>query len=879
MSKNKEQSEPKVTPMMKQYLETKEKYPDCLLFYRMGDFYELFFDDAKKAAAALDIVLTMRGKHLGESVPMCGVPFHAYENYLVRLVKAGYKVAICEQMEDPADAKKRGAGSVVTRDVIRIVTAGTLTEDTLLAAKKHNYLAVVVPGAESVTIAWIDISTGDFYFQTVQGEAVNSVLARLEPSEILCADEVSERHPEFFLGQESLTHLSSDVFAYTRQKDRLAAAFPEIGNSSGWEKGEVIAAGVLLEYVAETQKGEMPSLSKPVRICAAQYMEIDAATRKSLELTQSLSTDKGAQSLLSCIDATLTAAGGRMLASYLSAPLMDLDLINGRLDKIEFFLQYPAARDNIRGILSKMPDIERALLRLSVGRGGPRDMLAVAAGLGTIPFLREQIRADYLPPVLVGNLVRMGEHSGLVDELTRAIRTEPQPPLLARDGGFIADGYSDLLDGVEFAKKNARSVVAELQAKYVALTGISNLKIAFNNLIGYFIEVPAKSASVLMQNPEWGFVHRQTMVNVVRFSTQELTDLAGKILNKESESLRIELDIFEQLRGMILAAAESIFNASRAIAEIDVATALAFEAERNHWVRPVMTSGREFTIVGGRHPVVEAALRKEQVPFVPNDCSLGTQADHLWLLTGPNMAGKSTFLRQNALIAVMAQMGSYVPAESVKIGLVDRLFSRVGASDDLARGRSTFMVEMVEVAAILNGATERSLVILDEVGRGTATFDGLSLAWAVVEYLIHHNDCRGLFATHYHELTALANRLEGITLHTMRIKEWQGDIVFLHEVGEGATDRSYGIHVAKLAGLPDPVLSRATQVLAQLEEKKQEQKPLFDDLPLFSAAAATTYHSKPSAVEEAIRKVDVDLLSPREALDFVYQLKQMAEAK
>lgn len=877
MSENKEVSEPKITPMMKQYLKTKEQYPDCLLFYRMGDFYELFFDDAKKAARALDIVLTMRGKHLGENIPMCGVPFHAYENYLVRLVKAGYKVAICEQMEDPAAAKKRGAGSVVERDVVRIVTAGTLTEDSLLSAKKHNYLAAVVPGAEAVTVSWIDISTGDFYFQTVTEEAVNSVMARLEPSEILCSDNVIEKHPEFFLGQEGITSLSSDYFSYIQHQDRLASVFPEMDCRVGWDKSEVIAAGVLLSYIEETQKGEMPSLSKPVRVCTAQYMEIDASTRKSLELMQSASTDKGSQSLLSCIDATLTNAGGRMLASYLSAPLMDLDLINGRLDKIEFFLQHPTVRENIRGFLSKIPDIERALLRLSVGRGGPRDMLAIAAGLGIIPFLRDQIQGEYLPQSLIRNIVQMGEHSGLVDELSRAIR--PDAPLLARDGGFIIEGYSDLLDSVDVAKKNSQHIVTELQMKYVEITGVSNLKIAFNNLIGYFVEVPSKSAHILVQNPEWGFVQRQTMVNVVRFLTQELTDLTSKILSKENESLTVEMEIFEQLRQMILANADAIFGAARAISEIDVATALAFQAERNHWVRPIMTSGREFEIIGGRHPVVEEALKKEHVPFVPNDCSLGKSSDHLWLLTGPNMAGKSTFLRQNALIAVMAQMGSYVPAESVKIGLVDRLFSRVGASDDLARGRSTFMVEMVEVASILKGATNRSLVILDEVGRGTATFDGLSLAWAVVEYLIHQNDCRGLFATHYHELTALANRLDGITLHTMRIKEWKGDIVFLHEVGEGAIDRSYGIHVAKLAGLPEVVLSRATQVLEQLEEKKQEQKPLFDDLPLFSAAMATTYHSKPSEVEETLRKIDVDLLSPREALDFVYQLKKMTEKK
>ncbi len=870
--------EHKVTPMMKQYLQTKEQYKDCLLFYRMGDFYELFFEDAKKAAAALDIVLTFRGKHLGEDIPMCGVPFHAYENYLVKLVKAGYKVAICEQAEDPAEAKKRGAGSVVRREVIRIVTAGTLTEDSLLMAKRHNYLAGVVPGAQQVTVAWLDISTGDFYFQTVMPEAVNSVLARLEPSEILCTDAVLEKHPEFFLGQESMESLSEDYFRYEAQKERLenvyGSALPDV---RAWAKTEVIAAGVLLTYVDETQQGARPSLSVPTRVDSAQYMEIDASTRRSLELVESLSQDKNACSLFKCIDRTQTNAGGRLLALNLSEPLMDLDLINGRLDKIEFFLQHPSEREAIRELLSHVSDIERSLLRLSVGRGGPRDMQAIAYGLGSIPMIRQYMQADYMPEALTRNIVQMGEYSGLVDEIMRAI--QDKPPVQARDGGFIRPGYSDELDRVSSSKNNAKSILTELQVKYAGLTGISNLKIVFNSLSGYFVEVPAKYAQSLRDNREWGFTHKQTMVNNVRFVTDELVDLASRIFSSEGEALDIELSLFERLRQIILADADSIFNAARSIAEIDVATALAFEAEQNHWVRPVVTNGRDFDIRGGRHPVVEAALQKTQVPFVPNDCDLGKTEDHLWLLTGPNMAGKSTFLRQNALIAVMAQAGCYVPAESVKIGLVDRIFSRVGASDDLARGRSTFMVEMVEVAAILKGATDRSLVILDEVGRGTATFDGLSLAWAVVEYLIHTNKCRGLFATHYHELTALANRLEGVSLHTMRIKEWQGDIIFLHEVGAGATDRSYGIHVAKLAGVPESVLDRAAQVLAQLEEKKQEQKPLFDDLPLFSAAATPTYNRKPSAVEERLKKIDIDLLSPREALDTMYQLKKMVEEK
>ncbi len=867
----------KMTPMLQHYMETKADYPDCLLFYRLGDFYELFFEDAKIASQVLDIVLTDRGKKTGTYIPMCGVPFHAYENYLVRLVKAGYKVAICEQLEDPEEARKRGAGAVVKRDVVRVVTPGTITEDTLLSAKKHNYLASVVIGGDSATLGWADISTGEYCVQTVNRNATVSVLARLEPSEILVSSGIPECYPDLFMGIENVEELSREWFSYSRQKEVMDAFF--VGDesvSATFDKSEIIAAGVLLDYLKETQKGKVPNLKKLHKVYAEQYMEIDPSTRRSLELTHSLSYERGSKSLLSVIDKTMTAQGGRALFNQLSAPLMDLDIINGRLDKIEYFLQNPSIRDHVRSFLKQTPDIERSLSRLSAGRGGPRDMLDIARGLSQIPLIRLEIQTDFIPDSLKRCLLRLGEHSDLTNEITRCIADNDKTPLFARDGGFVLKGYSLDLDEVKSLKTNATGKISEMESKYRELTGISNLKISFNNLVGYYVEVPAKLAGPLFENASWGFIHRQTMVNVIRFTTDELNTLAGRIANADSEILKLELEIYESLRLIILKEAEHIWEAARALADIDVMSSLALLAEENRWVRPVLTNGLDFDIKGGRHPVVEAALSKEKTAFVPNDCFLGSEDNRLWLLTGPNMAGKSTFLRQNALIAVLAQMGSFVPADSARIGLVDRLYSRVGASDDLARGRSTFMVEMVEVSAILKGATERSLVILDEVGRGTATFDGLSLAWAVVEYLRAYNKCRGLFATHYHELTVLANRLDGVTLHTMRIKEWQGDIVFLHEVGVGATDRSYGIHVAKLAGLPESVLVRASEVLAQLEEKKQNQKPLFDDLPLFSAPARPTYQCRLSLVEEQLKKTDVDSLSPREALDLVYRLKKMA---
>lgn len=854
----------KTTPLMEQYLKIKADYPDCLLFYRMGDFYELFFNDAFVASKALDIVQTYRGTHLGQKIPMCGVPFHAYENYLVRLVKAGYKVAICEQMEDPEEAKKRGNKAVVKRDVIRIVTAGTLTDENLLNARHHNYLVSVAESGLGFGVAWADMSTGDFYVQTSTPETLPSVLARLEASEVLVQEDFTNRYP----------HLWDNSFGQMTQlpaSDFSALLYASVmQRNPSFSKVENIAIGVIEQYLTRTQKSEAPILSAPQQVNEVQLMQIDAATRRSLELTSSLSDERGAASLLTILDETQTGAGARLLSTWLSSPLMDLDLINARLDQVNFFKDNPLVLGDVRTILKEVPEIERALTRLAVGRGGPRDMMAIATGLGLIPVLRTHLVGEYMPNALAQTRDLLGEHSLLVEEIKRALVDEDKLPLLARDGGFIRAGYHAPLDEYDSIKKNAKKMLADLQAKYIAKTNIQNLKVTFNNLLGYFIEVPTRFSEPLLTNKEMGFIHRQTMVNCVRFTTVELSDLETKILQADEKTLRLELELYEALRQKILALSTEILQASRALACLDVVSSLAHLASLKNWVRPTLTLGKEFDIKGGRHPVVEAALEKLHTDFIPNDCNLNEQ-NNLWLLTGPNMAGKSTFLRQNALIAILAQMGSYVPAESATIGLVDRLFSRVGASDDLARGRSTFMIEMVEVANILNGATDKSLVILDEVGRGTATFDGLSIAWATVEYLHNHNASRALFATHYHELTALSKNLSRVSMHTMRIKEWQGDIVFLHEVGEGAVNRSYGIHVARLAGLPDAVLTRAEQVLNQLEEKKTHQKPLFDDLPLFSALEKQPV--KESAVEKELKALDVDALSPREALDILYRLK------
>ncbi|MBR4927042.1 MAG: DNA mismatch repair protein MutS, partial [Alphaproteobacteria bacterium] len=645
----------------------------------------------------------------------------------------------------------------------------------------------------------------------------------------------------------------------------------DISAFGSFTKPETIAAGVLVDYVLDTQREGLPFIQPPQRILSGLFMEIDPSTRRSLELTKSSSDERGALSLLSVIDATQTGAGGRLLASYLSAPLMDINAINDRLDKIDYFVQNPNARDNVRMILKSVPDIERSISRLSVNRGGPKDLKDISMALNQIPALRLKMQDAMVPASLEADKQQMGEWSALVEEIQMAI-IDDNPPTLARDGGFIRSGYSAALDELANIKANAKKVIADLQARYIQQTGITQLKILYNGLAGYFVEVPVRFAEPLLREKEMGFIHRQTMVNVVRFTTLEVSELETKIMTADEKLLAMELEIFENLRSKILRLSSDLLKAANALAAVDVASSLALQADLNNWTRPILTPAEDFEIKKGRHIVVEKALGKNRESFVPNDCSLGHEENNLWLLTGPNMAGKSTFLRQNALIAIMAQMGSFVPAEYAKIGLVDKIFSRVGASDDLARGRSTFMVEMVEVASILNGATPKSLVILDEVGRGTATFDGLSLAWAVVEYLHDVNKCRGLFATHYHELTALANRLRGVSLHTMRTKEWNGDIVFLHEVGDGAIDRSYGIHVAKLAGLPQAVLTRADEVLAMLEEKKQTQQPLFEDLPLFCVQKETT--CKVSEVEKRLGEINLDLMSPREALDLLYELKE-----
>jgi len=889
------ESRASATPMMEQYIEIKANNPDSLLFYRMGDFYELFFEDAVEASRALGITLTKRGQHLGQDIPMCGVPIHAADDYLQKLISLGFRVAVCEQVEDPAEAKKRGSKSVVKRDVVRLVTPGTLTEDKLLSPSESNYLmalARIKGGSEpQLALAWIDISTGVFRLaETTQLRLLADIL-RIEPRELIVADSVfhdEELKPTFdVLGRVAVPQ-PAILFDSASAEGRITRYFG-VGTLDGFgafSRAELAAAAAAVAYVEKTQIAERPPLNPPERESGASTLFIDPATRANLELTRTLAGDRDG-SLLKAIDRTVTGGGARLLAERLMSPLTDPDEINRRLDSVAFLIDEPSLCGDLRTSLKHVPDMPRALSRLALDRGGPRDLGAIRQGLAAARQVADFLGRALLPEELSAALKDLSALPRFVeDEMDRVLGDDL--PLLKRDGGFVRDGAHGELDEVRALRDQSRRVIAGLQLHYAEETGIKSLKIKHNNVLGYFIEVTAGNAGPMTDTPEAKarFIHRQTMANAMRFTTTELADLESRIANAADRALTIELEAFDRLTSMVLAHAEVIKVGARALSVIDVAAALGLLAEEWNYCRPEVDASRQFCIEGGRHPVVEQALRRQSSgSFIANDCNLSPQKaggfGALWLLTGPNMGGKSTFLRQNAVIAILAQMGSFVPATKAQIGVVDRLFSRVGASDDLARGRSTFMVEMVETAAILNQATDRSLVILDEIGRGTATFDGLSIAWAAVEHLHEANRCRGLFATHFHELTVLSEKLNRLSNATMKVKEWDGDVIFLHEVGPGAADRSYGIQVAKLAGLPDAVVARARDVLNKLEDadRKNPASQLIDDLPLFQVAVRKEQEKRgPSKVEEALKAINPDEMTPREALDALYALRKQLGA-
>ena len=873
-------SKSSVTPMIAQFLKIKSEYPDALLFYRMGDFYELFFDDAIAAAAALDISLTKRGKHLGEDIPMCGVPHHASENYLLTLIRKGFRVAVCEQLESPAEAKARGSKSVVNRGVVRLVTSGTLTEESLLSARENNYLSAFAILRDESAFAWVDVSTGDFHVQNCPRISFGPMLAQLNPAEIL----ISESNYENFLEQtkefgSTLTSLSPASFDSASGIKRLCDLFKvnSIDGFGSFSRSEISALGAIIDYLEITQKGKLPALKIPIKENLENFVQIDSSTRRNLELTQTLSGSKNG-SLLRVIDRTVTGPGARLLEKRLSSPSTCIKTITPRLDSIDVFKSNNMLRMEIQNTLKQTADMERAFLRISLDRGGPRDFLAIRDSLEKGQDLSKSLIN------LNSNLIEEAEKNLNGNEKIIALLKDvfsDSAPLLARDGGFIRSGFNVQLDDIKKLRDDGRQIISSMQAQFSSMTGIGSLKIKYNNVLGYFIETPATHAKkMLSEEFSNTFIHRQTTANAVRFTTLELSEIETKILNAGGRSLSLELEIFEQTKIKILEFSENILLAAKALAEIDLAVALADIAVSENWCRPKLDTSRKFKIIEGRHPVVEAALQKEPSGvFIANNCDLSAGSDGdkpIWLLTGPNMAGKSTFLRQNAIIALMAQIGSFVPAESAEIGIIDQLFSRVGASDDLARGRSTFMVEMVETAAILNQAGENALVILDEIGRGTATYDGLSIAWATLENLHNINKCRALFATHYHELTGLTVSLPGLMNATVSVREWEGDIIFLHEVRKGAADRSYGVQVAKLAGIPQTVINRATEVLEKLENNDQGGKTqtLIDELPLFNISPSNLV--KPdttSSVEIELKSIHPDELTPKDALSLIYKLK------
>jgi DNA mismatch repair protein MutS len=887
----------RVTPMMAQYIEIKAANPGCLLFYRMGDFYELFFEDAEIASRCLGIVLTKRGKHQGDDIPMCGVPVERSDEYLHRLIAAGHRVAVCEQVEDPAEAKKRGAKSVVKRDVVRLVTPGTITEERLLDPARANLLCAVArvrAGDDEwdYALACADISTGRVRLISTDRGRLAADIARLDPRELLIPDSLVDDPAFAALWQEcraAVTPLARDGLDSTQAEKRILAFYglQTLDGFGRFTRCETVALAAVLLYIERTQFGAKPALSPPQRDGQGDIVLIDPATRGNLELTRTLSGERQG-SILADLDRTRTPQGGRLLAEWIASPLTIADLIHQRADAVAFLVDDRALRSLVRGELARLPDIARALGRIAVGRSGPRDLAVLRDGALASARIKTHFSSVSCPALLQSMVARLDAlDETLADQLSVALADEL--PLQRRDGNFIRSAYDRELDETRSLRDDSRKIVAQLQAHYAETTGIKNLRIKHNNFLGYFVEVPLQAGETLRADPV--FIHRQTMQEAMRFSTTELAALETKIASAADRALAIEHHIFDQLSAEAMAHAETLKAVADALAVLDVIAALAERADEGRWTRPHIDDSLAFHIEGGRHPVVETALHKAGDNFVANGTFLsppeGQDTGRIGLITGPNMAGKSTYLRQNAVIALLAQMGSFVPADRAHIGIVDRLFSRVGAADDLARGRSTFMVEMVETAAILNQATARSFVILDEIGRGTATFDGLSIAWAAIEYLHETNGCRTLFATHYHELTALAGRLARLVNLTMRVKEWNGDVIFLHEVIEGTADRSYGIQVARLAGLPSAVITRARMILAELEAT-QRQAPvekMIDDLPLFSALAARPQPMvaalPPDEHKDEMRSLldetNPDLLSPREALDLVYRLKSIVK--
>ena len=873
------------TPAMAQWFALKDQHPDALLFFRMGDFFEMFFADAEAASAALDIALTYRGEHQGGRIPMCGVPAHSHESYLARLIRRGFRVAICEQMETLEEARRRRAPTL-RREVVRLVTPGTLTEDSLLEAARPAWLlALAADGEARLGAAWLDVSTGAFETEAIARADLPALLARLEPAETLAPPTLAA----------ALTPLRVTEAAPPRDPARLVAEAFGVDTLEGFGQFapcEVAAAAMALDYLRTTRRAAdgaaLAHLSRPVPRGGQGVLQMDAATRRSLEILRPArdgANGNPQDCLLGAVDRTVTAAGARLLAERLACPLDGAEPIARRHDAVAALLAAAPLRAALRGMLRGSPDMARALGRLASDRFAPRDLAAIRDGLARAGTIAEALAEPPPPPLLREAAAALLPQPDPAPELVRALADAL--PARLDDPGLVAPGYDGQLDGLRRLRDDARGAIAGLQLDLAQAWGVASLKIRHHQQFGYLAELPAAAGEALLRVApaaaagEFTPIHRQTMANGHRFTCAALAGLDRRLAEAAEQATKRELLIARHLRDLCLAAAPGVCAAAAALAEIDVHAAAAELAAEGGWCRPELVDRPDFAVAAGRHPVVEAALARSRGPaFVPNDCDL-SPGRRLCLLTGPNMAGKSTFLRQNALLVVLAQAGLFVPAERARLGLADRLFSRVGAADDIAGGRSTFMVEMAETAAILNQAGPRSLVVLDEVGRGTATWDGLAVAWAVLEALHDRIRARTIFATHFHELTALAGKLPELAPATMQVQEWKGEIVFRHTVAPGVAERSWGLHVARLAGVPRAVLLRAGAVLEALEARARGLDPLSDELPLFAQGQAAGPAAPAAAPDHpvlaALAALDPDALSPRGAQEALYRLRGLLD--
>ena len=846
------------TPLMRQYHAIKQQVPNALLMFRLGDFYELFYEDAVTAARELEITLTSRNKEKGQAIPMCGVPYHAAEGYLSRLIQKGYRVAVCDQMETPSAGKK-----LVKREVTRVVTPGTATESALLRSHENNYLAAVFRNGTRAGLAHVDISTGEFRATEVDAPEVNATLENLNAREVLAPDSVADL-------PGLRTSLEDWVFSQDHADRTLREHFHLLtldGCGLAARPLAIAASGAILHYLRETQKSALDHLEQPSYYDRSGSMILDAVTVRNLELLEPLFAGESKEStLIHVLDQTCTGMGGRLLRNRLLRPSLQIEEIDARLDAVEETLQATIARSEIRKLLASVLDMERLLAKLTLGTAGPRELLALGRSLAVVPRLKEHC-SGFRSARLTSIAGALDEVPELRDRILTAIAEEP--PANLADGGTIRSGYHAELDELRDISRNSRQYIAQIETRERSRTQIQSLKVRFNNVFGYYIEISKANLHLAPSDYE----RKQTLVNAERFTTPELKDLESKVLDAEEKMLALEREIFQQLRLFAAEHATRIRQTAAAIAELDVTCTLAQVAAENRYTRPRFSDSGEIRILGGRHPVIEKLAEKDAARFIPNDLYFDNESQFIAVITGPNMGGKSTYLRQAAAIVILAQMGSYVPADSATLSLVDRVFTRIGAADNLARGRSTFMVEMTETAVILNTATARSLVVLDEIGRGTATYDGLALAWSVIEHIHQRIRARTLFATHYHELTELADQLPGVRNLHVSVKEAGDQVIFLRKVEPGRADRSYGIEVARLAGLPVSVIERAREILA-LHERSEHA--VTEELSPRPSAGTQIQLFEPVnyQIAERIRNLNVDELRPIEALQLLNDLQR-----